>query len=426
MNQTIVCKFGGSSVADASCFRRVRDIITSDARRRYIVVSAPGRRTPEDRKVTDLLYRCHALSRACLDYIDPFTAVRDRYEEIVRTLGLRVDIRAELHRIEKELPRSEEYAASRGEYLCARLLADYLSMPFIDAADIIRFRSDGSLDHHATDRAARRMLVRHGSAVIPGFYGTLPDGSIHTFPRGGSDITGAIIARAADALLYENWTDVPGFLAADPRLIPESRCAATLSYTQMRLLTRAGANVLHPDSILPVAEAHIPTQLKNTFAPRLPGTRISDDVSADLPCLSGRKGYASIELSKPAALESERCFSRICAALQDTCSRADAFFSASDSFRLIVRGSCIDRLEQALHADLPGVRISRRSGLAMAVLADAGRPAEPETFLRAAETSGCSILGMESLAGCGCHIFTLCESGLNGFLRQLHHVLYTL
>ena len=290
----IVSKFGGSSMADPEGFRRVRQILLPMDQRRYIVLSAPGKRSPADEKVTDLLCRAHHLYAAGLDGSAPLNEVRARFTEIIRALRLKIDADALLSTLEDDARHSIDRAASRGEYLCARLFALYADLPFVDATELIRFDREGRIDREAIFRAVRAMSRRLPCAVIPGCYGAMPDGEIKTFSRGGSDITGALIAAALDASLYENWTDVDGLMSIDPVCCPNAFCHSAVSYRQMKMLARAGAQVLHPYCLEPVCEAGVPTVLKNTFAPDRPGTYISDHVHARVPCVCCRGGYRAV------------------------------------------------------------------------------------------------------------------------------------
>ena len=277
MRDITVCKFGGSSLADASCFRRVRDIIHSDDRRRLIIVSAPGKRQKNDIKITDaLISACSADNASRSEALD---SVRSRFCRIAADLGLcpPYDVLARLRAYAR---MGRDAIASRGEYLCARMLSEYTGLPFVDSAELFVFRN-GTLDTKATYANLGRL---HDPAIIPGFYGADVNGSIVTFPRGGSDITAAHIAAAIGADLYENWTDVNGFRTADPAVIPDALHIPHMSFSQARQFAYLGAGVLHYDSIAPAAEAGIPIIVKNTFDPDAPGTLISRSTYTYLPC----------------------------------------------------------------------------------------------------------------------------------------------
>ena len=301
-------KFGGSSLSDAGQFQKVGAIVRGDPARRFVVVSAPGKRFSGDDKITDLLYRCAALAGRREDFSAPFGQIRDRYLSIERDLGLeQTHMGPALDEIEAALRTgraSRDFVASRGEYLCARLMGAYLGAPMVDAAQLIRFKEDGTLDMERT-ACYCAPLKDLPLAVIPGFYGTMPDGSIRTFSRGGSDITGAIIARAVGASEYENWTDVDGFMMADPRIVPEARVMHAVSYTELRELSYMGASVLHEESIFPVREARIPIHVRNTNHPEAGGTWIVNEGTLMkehrhglVAGISGRKGFTMITLTK--------------------------------------------------------------------------------------------------------------------------------
>ena len=301
-------KFGGSSLSDAGQFQKVAAIVRGDPARRFVVVSAPGKRFSGDDKITDLLYRCAALAGRREDFSASFGQIRDRYLSIERDLGLeQAHMGSALDEIEAALRTgraSRDFVASRGEYLCARLMGAYLGAPMVDAAQLIRFKEDGTLDMERT-ACYCAPLKDLPLAVIPGFYGTMPDGSIRTFSRGGSDITGAIIARAVGASEYENWTDVDGFMMADPRIVPEARVMHAVSYTELRELSYMGASVLHEESIFPVREARIPIHVRNTNHPEAGGTWIVNEGTLMkehrhglVAGISGRKGFTMITLTK--------------------------------------------------------------------------------------------------------------------------------
>lgn len=311
-----VAKFGGSSLADAHQFEKVRAILLSDPQRAYVVPSAPGRRHDKDEKVTDLLYRCHRLNAAGKDYQDYFDLIAARYMDIAEELGLSTDLGKELDEINEAIAKgaTADYTASRGEYLNGLLLADYMDMPFIDAAQVIFFKADGTFDSEKTQEVLSIRLKEAPRAVIPGFYGSSPDGRIRTFSRGGSDISGAIVARAAGAEVYENWTDVSGFLMADPRVVPEARKIENITYQELRELSYMGATVLHEDSVFPVHRAGIPTNIRNTNCPDHPGTMIRFGPLENrnpyvITGIAGKKGFSVISVEK-AMMNTEVGFAR--------------------------------------------------------------------------------------------------------------------
>lgn len=302
-----VVKFGGSSMADAGQYRKVRDILMADPERKVVVVSAAGKRFSGDHKLTDLLYLCYAHIQYGVDCSTIFDAIANRYIDIRDDLGLSLPIEVDLellkHRIDaKEI--SQEELVSRGEYLSAKLMADYLGFQFIDAADWVKFNMDGTVNEKDSYEALRSQVILGYGAVIPGFYGTMPDGTIHTFSRGGSDITGALAAAALDADVYENWTDVSGILMADPRIVDDPQAIPEVTYDELRELSYSGAQVLHEDSIFPVREKNIPVNIRNTNDPSAPGTMIQAAFAGDhdpdrfITGITGKKDFSIISLSK--------------------------------------------------------------------------------------------------------------------------------
>ncbi|MCI7638830.1 MAG: aspartate kinase [Clostridiales bacterium] len=302
-----VVKFGGSSMADAGQYRKVRDILMADPERKVVVVSAAGKRFSGDHKLTDLLYLCYAHIQYGVDCSTIFDAIANRYIDIRDDLGLSLPIEVDLellkHRIDaKEI--SQEELVSRGEYLSAKLMADYLGFQFIDAADWVKFNMDGTVNEKDSYEALRSQVILGYGAVIPGFYGAMPDGTIHTFSRGGSDITGALAAAALDADVYENWTDVSGILMADPRIVDDPQAIPEVTYDELRELSYSGAQVLHEDSIFPVREKNIPVNIRNTNDPSAPGTMIQAAFAGDhdpdrfITGITGKKDFSIISLSK--------------------------------------------------------------------------------------------------------------------------------
>lgn len=297
----ITCKFGGTSLADANCIRGVKAIILANAKRRFIVPSAPGKRNKADKKITDLLYTWHNLARQGLDPSQASSIIRERFEELARELGVRFDISRHLDEITEMAPKyaAPDYMASRGEYLNGRLIAEYLGAVFIDPADYIKFDDEGRLDP-ATYALLGPQLAGDALYVVPGFYGSLPSGEVKTFSRGGSDVTGAIVARASQSELYENWTDVSGFLMADPALVPNARRIDEVTYEELRELSYMGAKVLHDEAIFPVREPGIPINIRNTKEPENPGTMIVSKRESSRPIcgIAGSKGFTMINIEK--------------------------------------------------------------------------------------------------------------------------------
>jgi aspartate kinase len=310
-----VCKFGGTSVASAESLKKVADIIKSDASRRFIVVSAPGKRHKDDKKITDLLYDCFdrlknagdvAPSEIAVAVAAAFAPVEKRFLDMVRDLGLDLDIKSVLDKTKNEiiLNDSKDFTASRGEYLGAIVLSSLLGFDFVDAAQIIKFDTSGQFNAELSNDFASQELSKHKYAVIPGFYGRTPSGEIKTFSRGGSDISGAIAARAVGAKIYENFTDVDGFYVTDPRVVKNPKRIERLSYRELRELSYMGADVLHADAVFPVSKCGIPINIKNTFNPSHAGTLIVDDgkfsreAGRTVTGVAGRKDFTIINLEK--------------------------------------------------------------------------------------------------------------------------------
>ena len=299
-----VVKFGGSSLASAEQFVKVGNIIRADEDRKYVVPSAPGRRFDGDTKVTDMLYDCYATAEAGEDFTEKLKAIKSRYDAIIAGLNLDYSLDEEFEIVRKnfEEKTGSDYAASRGEYLNGKILAAYLGYDFIDAAEVILFDEDGVFDAEYTNRIMAKRLKKHAHAVIPGFYGAYADGRVKTFSRGGSDITGSIVARALKADLYENWTDVSGFLVTDPHLIPDPQVVDVITYRELRELAYMGAAVLHDEAIFPVRKAGIPINIRNTNRPEDPGTMIVATTSQKskwtITGIAGKKGFAAVTIDK--------------------------------------------------------------------------------------------------------------------------------
>lgn len=345
----IVTKFGGSSLADSGQFKKVKSILELDDARRYVVPSAPGKRFKEDTKVTDLLYRTQKLAEQGEDVSATFQQIRERYMEIKNDLGLTVNIEAALDEVEKNIVAGagKDYAASRGEFLNGMLLADFLGWRFLDAAKVVFFDEHGVLDSEKTNIVMMALLADGVPTVVPGFYGVKPDGTVHTFSRGGSDITGAIVARAVRADAYENWTDVSGFLMADPRVVENPREIASITYAELRELSYMGASVLHEDAMFPVHKVGIPTIIRNTNNPKHPGTLISLEADADyntpiITGIAGRKGFSVISVEK-AMMNSELGFGRrVLQIIEDQGISFEHMPSGIDNLSVVVQKEVLD------------------------------------------------------------------------------------
>ena len=299
-----VVKFGGSSLASAAQFKKVADIIHAEESRKYIVPSAPGKRDASDTKVTDMLYECYGAAAKGKAYKHLLQDIKDRYYEIINTLELELSLEKEFDVIEACFigKAGRDYAASRGEYLNGIILANYLGYEFIDAAEVIFFDDNGRFDSKKTNYVLADRLNGVEKAVIPGFYGSMPNDTIKTFSRGGSDVTGSIVARAVKADLYENWTDVSGFLVADPRIIADPKVITTITYKELRELSYMGAGVLHEDAIFPVRKEGIPINIKNTNQPEDPGTMIVESTSKKpeytITGIAGKRGFTAVSIEK--------------------------------------------------------------------------------------------------------------------------------
>ena len=352
-----VVKFGGSSLADAAHFAQVASIIKADPDRKYVVPSAPGKRFSDDIKVTDLLYTCYEEVRSGKDISETYSKIVKRYNDIINELGLDFDLSGEFEYIKNALTHrsGRDFAASRGEYLNGLILAKYIGFDFIDAENVIFFKDDGSFDEARTDAVLREELKKHDKAVIPGFYGCMPNGTIKTFSRGGSDVTGSIVSKAAGADIYENWTDVSGFMMADPRIINNPCIIKTITYRELRELSYMGATVLHEDAIFPVRQAGIPINIKNTTAPEDRGTMIVDsttdyDSERIITGIAGKHGFSVITVIKD-MMNSEIGFGRkVLEALEDNDISFEHLPSGIDTMSVIVSTATLeDRREKLLN-----------------------------------------------------------------------------
>ena len=299
-----VVKFGGSSLASAEQFAKVGNIIRMEESRKFVVPSAPGKRNSKDTKVTDMLYDCYALADADEDFRIPLMKIKDRYDSIINGLNLKLSLEEEFKIITENFKNKAgvDYAASRGEYLNGIIMANYLGYEFLDAAEVIFFDEDGTFDAEKTHKVLAKRLDSMENAVVPGFYGSNPDGSIRTFSRGGSDITGSIVAKACKASMYENWTDVSGCLVADPRIVKNPEPIRVITYRELRELSYMGASVLHEDAVFPVRKAGIPINIRNTNDPEAPGTMIVDSTcqKADytITGIAGKRGFVAVSIDK--------------------------------------------------------------------------------------------------------------------------------
>lgn len=302
---TIVVKFGGTSLASAEQIKKVAAIIKADPARRFVVASAPGKRNSSDIKVTDLLYRCYDVADAGGDFTAVLEQINGRFADIIKGLEVDFDLDGEIAKIREHLEKKpqRDYMASRGEYLNSKILAAYLGFAFLDTATLVHFSTEGTFEDAKTDNDLTVALAEMKNAVLPGFYGSDENGTIHTFSRGGSDVTGSLVARAANASIYENWTDVSGMLFTDPRIVDNPRTIEYITYRELRELSYMGASVLHEDAVFPVRKAGIPINIRNTNRPEDKGTMIVPTLPAGVPMrhvtgIAGRKGFTSILVEK--------------------------------------------------------------------------------------------------------------------------------
>ena len=344
-----VAKFGGSSVADALQIEKIKNIVEKDGDIKYVVVSAPGKRFSEDSKVTDLLYLCKTHIEHRIPYEQIFQVICDRFMAAEMNLGVDIDLNSEVDEIRKNLEdnATADYIASRGEYLNAKLIAAYLGYDFVDSKKMIRFDEKGRFMEDLTNREIAKELANHETAVIPGFYGLKVDGTIKTFSRGGSDITGALVARAVEADVYENWTDVSGFLMADPRIVKDPKPISSISYKELRELSYMGASVLHEDAIYPARVANIPINIRNTNKPEDPGTIITANPSGHedgqiISGIAGSKDFTVIAIYKN-LMSGERGFiRRLTAILEDNDMSIEHIPSGIDTLSVVLSNETLD------------------------------------------------------------------------------------
>ncbi len=398
-----VAKFGGSSVADAIQLMKIKKIIEADSERRYIVVSAPGKRFDKDNKITDLLYLCKTHMDHNLPYEQVLQVIQDRYVAAAVGLGLDIDYDQQFQIIKDKLEKGEataDYLASRGEYLNAILAAKLLGYDFVDTDKLIKFSAKGRLLAEETNEALAAELKKHERAVLPGFYGSTPDGKIKTFSRGGSDITGALVARAAGADIYENWTDVSGFLMADPRIVDNPKPIAEISYRELRELSYMGASVLHDEAIYPAKEDNIPINIRNTNRPEDPGTIITADAPLSdhiITGIAGSKNFTVIGLSKSMMSQEVGFVRRLAGVFADKDVSLEHMPSGIDTISVVVDNDelngklddIVDEIQRQLQPDTIDVFEN------MALIATVGR-------------------GMSSRTGTSAKLFTaLAEAGVN-------------
>lgn len=353
-----VVKFGGSSLASAEQFKKVGDIIRKDPSRRYVVPSAPGKRFSDDTKVTDMLYSCYAAAVKEKKFTELLDKIKERYQEIIDGLGLdfSLDEDFDIIRVNFSKKIGRDYAASRGEYLNGKVMAAYLGFEFVDAAEVIRFNEDGTFNDVLTNELLSARLADMENAVIPGFYGAKEDGTVVTFSRGGSDVSGSLVALAVNADLYENWTDVSGFLIADPRIVKKPKSIETITYKELRELSYMGASVLHEDAIFPVRKAGIPINIKNTNAPQDKGTLIVEGTCRQskytITGIAGTDGFVAITIEK-AMMNSEIGFCRkVLQVFEENNVSIEHMPSGIDTMTIFVHKDVFEEKEQKILAEI--------------------------------------------------------------------------
>ena len=353
-----VVKFGGSSLASAEQFKKVGDIIRKDPSRRYVVPSAPGKRFSDDTKVTDMLYSCYAAAVKEKKFTELLDKIKERYQEIIDGLGLdfSLDEDFDIIRVNFSKKIGRDYAASRGEYLNGKVMAAYLGFEFVDAAEVIRFNEDGTFNDALTNELLSGRLADMENAVIPGFYGAKEDGTVVTFSRGGSDVSGSLVALAVNADLYENWPDVSGFLIADPRIVKKPKSIETITYKELRELSYMGASVLHEDAIFPVRKAGIPINIKNTNAPQDKGTLIVEGTCRQskytITGIAGTDGFVAITIEK-AMMNSEIGFCRkVLQVFEENNVSIEHMPSGIDTMTIFVHKDVFEEKEQKILAEI--------------------------------------------------------------------------
>lgn len=384
-----IVKFGGSSLASAEQFKKVGNIIRSDESRKYVVPSAPGKRFSGDTKVTDMLYTCYNTAVKEKKFTNQLEDIKARYNEIIEGLGLDLSLDAEFDVIRENFSKKvgRDYAASRGEYLNGIIMANYLGYEFIDAAQVIFFDEEGHFDADRTNEVLSERLERAERAVIPGFYGAMPDGTIKTFSRGGSDLTGSIVAKAAKVDMYENWTDVSGFMIADPRIVSNPKSIEAITYKELRELSYMGATVLHEEAIFPIREEGIPINIRNTNAPEDKGTLIVEATCRHpkyvITGIAGKQGFASITIEK-AMMNSEIGFCRkVLQVFEDNGISIEHTPSGIDTMTVLVHQSEFEEKEQkvlaGIHQAVQPDSIELESDLALIAIVGRGMKAKRGT-----------------------------------------------
>lgn len=378
--ERIVCKFGGSSLAGAQEFQRVKEILESDPRRSVVVVSAPGKSSEEPFKVTDMLLMCAQLASAGFRYDEIFEQIAERFRKLKHELKLSLDIEKLIEEINLHIGSGASAAscASRGEYLCAQLMADYLGWHFVDAADLFLFSSEGEIDEEETYRRIRNIMPSMERTVVPGFYGALPDGTLTTFRRGGSDITGSLLAAGLDAALYENWTDVPGLLMADPNIVKNVKPMRHMTYPELRELSYMGAKVLQEDAVFPLAKVGIPLQIRSTLLPEDPGTLIAENgvQSGIVTGIAVKKNFRVFTLEKAKMREDRGFLRKLLSVFESNRVTVEGTPTGIDSVSIIVSeeqlSGKLDKILEEIRMYCHPQRLTTQPGLALVVVVGKG------------------------------------------------------
>ena len=392
--ETRVLKFGGSSLSDGTQFKKAAEIIKGNTSRRYIIASAPGKRDSQDEKVTDLLNECYKLARNKESISETFKKIEDRYNQIIEELGLDISIGEEFEKIRISILHhaGSDYVSSRGEYLNAMILAKYLGYAFIDAEKKIFFLEDGNFDAEKTNTLLSKVLKEHDRAVIPGFYGSMPNGTIKTFTRGGSDITGSIVARAVAADLYENWTDVSGMLMVDPRIVENPKVIDLITYRELRELSYMGATVLHEEAIFPVKQSRIPINIRNTNCPEDNGTMIVPSVDSNnndriITGIAGKTGFSIITMEKDLMNQEVGFGRKVLQILEKYSIPFEHIPTGIDTMSIIVNSNAIANIKENLKTEIYRIvkadDIKIEDGLAMIAIVGRNMKREKGTALRA-------------------------------------------
>lgn len=399
----ITAKFGGTSLADSARFTMVKKILAMDEQRRFVVVSAPGKRFPEDMKITDQLYLCHEAARSGGDVASVFAPIAQRFREIIVGLDLKLDLEEEFSATlwAMKLGAGRDFCASRGEYFSGRIMSALLELPFIDPAQCVFFDAHGQFDGEAAQKTLSEKLKGLSGCVMPGFYGSRPNGAVTTFSRGGSDISGGILARASGSSVYENWTDVSGILTADPRVVSEPIPIAAMTYTEVRELAYLGATVLHEDAIYPAKMGNIPIHIRNTMSPEKEGTWImssSSQCAGAITGLAGRKGYSTIQVEKERSNSEVGYCRRILSCLEENGVPFEHMATGIGSVCLAAQTELLrphqDTLLRDIQASVHPDTLQIADGLAMIAVVGrgmAGRPGVAGQLFSAVEKAGVNV-----------------------------------